>query len=446
MKRVALPVETKVRELNGKLWLAAHLAKRGYQVALGELSCVKNNLDRLKPHIYVGDSTVFKESRIDLYKRLKQAQVHVAVHDTEGGIIYSHEYFKGRLSKEVLPYVDCFLAWGNETEAILREVWETEGMVLAPVGNPAFDLLSRPYRQFYKIEKDKIIERFGRFVLLNTHFGFYNHFDVEKYVEPLRKKFPGLYRFKKELFFQFVKAVEELSELNSEINFVIRPHPSENFDQYRTLFKNRGNVYIEHDSSVHPWLMAAQLIIHNGCTTGVESALLERPVVTYRPVTNEQWDVYLPNYVSMEAEDTAQLQAYIDQYCSDNLEVNVPLSSIKRKEVENILHFQDGRCAERIADAFDSLKINLDMPIGMINKKSRKSCIKSLLHTIRDRCVSIKGNSQVEGYAAQKFSDISLRELDSLLLKFKEIKAGLNGVTISKIDGVENIFWVSSSI
>ena len=32
---VALPVETKVRELEGKCWLAVNLARRGWRVALG---------------------------------------------------------------------------------------------------------------------------------------------------------------------------------------------------------------------------------------------------------------------------------------------------------------------------------------------------------------------------------------------------------------------------
>jgi len=443
MKRVVLPVETKVRELNGKLWLAAHLAQRGYRVALGELSYVKSNLDRLKPNIYVGDSTVFKDSRINLYQRLQKANAFVAVHDTEGGIIYSHEYYKGRLSKEVLPYVDCFLAWGNETADILKEVWETSGMVLAAVGNPAFDLLSRSYRQFYKSEKERIIRKFGQFVLINTHFGFYNHYDVEKHVLPLRKKFPGLYTFKKELFFHFIEAIEKLSELNSQINFVIRPHPSENFDQYRTLFSNKNNVYVEHDLSVHPWLQAARLIIHNGCTTGVESALLERPVISYRPATSEQWDVYLPNFLSQEAKDTTQLQAFIDQYCSDDQQINIPLNSNKRKVVENILNFQDGRSAERIADAFDRLNIDPDKPVGLINRTSFENRTKNLLHSIRNCFLPMEGNKLVKGYAEQKFSHISLLEIDSLLTKFKEINTELEDVTINEIDGMENLFWVS---
>lgn len=442
-KRVALPIETKVRELNGKLWLAAHLAERGYQVAIGELSNIKKNLSLFKPHIYIGDSAVEKKSRIELYRRLKQANVLVVVHDTEGGIIYSHDYYKGRLSKNVLESVDCFLAWGEETEGIFRDVWEDENIVAAPVGNPAFDLLSSKYRNFYEKETTLLQERFGRFVLVNTHFGFYNHYDRDSYVEPLRGKFPGLFTFKKKLFYAFVDAILNLCEANESINFVIRPHPSEDFSRYRDIFQKSNNVFVEHDLSVHPWAIAASLVFHNGCTTGVEAALLERPVVSYRPVTDDKWDVYLPNFVSQQAETVPELQNYIDTYCTSS-PLEVKLDDEKKRVLQRILHVQDGRSAERICDVFDLLQCSWDIDIDKHPSKSVIKYPKYVLQNVLNRMKKVGVSKTTQGYAKQKFSQITYEELEGLLKIFKSIHPALENVTLARADGCDDIFWVSA--
>jgi surface carbohydrate biosynthesis protein len=442
--RIALPVETKVRELNGKLWLAAHLAGRGYRVALGELSCVKKNLPLLKPHIYIGDSAVHKKSRIELYSQLKQANIVVAVHDTEGGIIYSRDYYKGRLSLEVLKSVGCFLAWGEETADIFKEVWTDKGIVLAAVGNPVFDLLSTSYRQFYQKEKEILSRRFGKFVLINTHFGFYNHYNRELYVEPLREKFPGLFEFKKKLFLAFVEAIQKLCKANKKVNFVIRPHPSENFERYKEIFSDFPNVFVEHDLSVHPWALAASLVLHNGCTTGVEAALLGRPVVSYRPVTDADWDVYLPNFVSQQADNVNELQNSIDRYCTSEADIGVELDAKQKDVLERILYFQDGRSAERICDTFELLQLSDDIRIDKLQQKSLFIQLKRLLQDCRRSLMFCRSSEPDNGYAEQKFSRISLEELTVLLELFKNINPELANVTITEVGDIENLFWVSS--
>jgi len=445
MPRVALPIETKVRELNGKVWLAANLAQRGYKVALGELTSLKTHLDLIKPHIYIGDSAVPKDSRVDLYSRLKRANVAVAVHDTEGGIIYSHDYYKGRLSSNVLPFVDCFLAWGQETAGIFREVWDEKSVVLEPVGNPSFDLLSRQYRDFYSEEKEAIQSKFSDFVLVNTHFGFYNHFDNKTYIDPVKAKFPGLYEFKKKLYFKFVESLHTLSQNNPDINFVIRPHPSESFDSYIEEFASRDNIFVEHNNSVHPWILAAKVVIHNGCTTGVESAMLEKPVISYRPIKNDKWDVHLPNFVSEEAVNIDQLQKYIDKYCKDFDQDILELGGPKKEILERVLHFLDGKTAERIADAFDQLQIPADINIKRINKTSLKKMFSSRVKQFMVAGNLMKNDGvKQSGYAVQKFDALTQGEIEDLLRRYQKIDPKLSRVRVEPFEEQPNLYWVTA--
>ncbi len=436
MKIIALPVETKVRELDGKFWLALNLAARGYRVALGELTELKANLHSIRPNVYVGDSAVEKESRLILYEKLKNANIMVAVFDTEGGIIYSQDYYRGRLSKNVLKYVDLYLAWGEETANIFREHLGTTNIRVYVTGNPSFDLLSKRYRSYYLPEYDEIKNRYNKFVLINTHFGFFNHYDNEKYVFPLVSKFPGLYNFKKALFNEFINAIRYLSVHYPQINFIIRPHPSENFDTYRSLFLNSKNVYVEHQYSVHPWALAASMVIHNNCTTGVESVLLDRPVISYNPIQNDRWDVFLPTYVSRKALSVSELSEAVDQFYV-KLDRSVELSVDQTNEIQKSLHLIDGNSAQRICNAFDH-ELQKEFDILPIKDGIWKhfSVIKRLLKK------RTKKTMESSSYLNQKFFNLNFEELFDKWSRLKKISGFDFDIKISPFNKKNNLFWI----
>jgi hypothetical protein len=49
---------------------------------------------------------------------------------------------------------------------------------------------------------------------------------------------------------------------------------------------------------VAPWLMAATCLVHNGCTSAVEAAVLNLPAFAFCPVEDERYDFILPNSLS----------------------------------------------------------------------------------------------------------------------------------------------------
>ena len=52
---------------------------------------------------------------------------------------------------------------------------------------------------------------------------------------------------------------------------------------WRDHLKSHDNVHVVAEGNVVPWLMACDVLVHNGCTTAVESYILGRPVIAYVP-------------------------------------------------------------------------------------------------------------------------------------------------------------------
>ena len=70
-----------------------------------------------------------------------------------------------------------------------------------------------------------------------------------------------------------VTLTHNLANKFPELNFIYRPHPSEDHDYYKVIFKGVKNINVEHDGNVIPWILACKLLLHDGCTTAIEATL-----------------------------------------------------------------------------------------------------------------------------------------------------------------------------
>jgi surface carbohydrate biosynthesis protein len=60
---------------------------------------------------------------------------------------------------------------------------------------------------------------------------------------------------------------------------VIRPHPAENPQTWQALAAGKHHVRVVTGESPGPWLAGAALVVHADCTTGLEAAVMGRPVL-----------------------------------------------------------------------------------------------------------------------------------------------------------------------
>jgi hypothetical protein len=85
------------------------------------------------------------------------------------------------------------------------------------------------------------------------------------------------------------------------VTLVLRPHPSEDHGVYHQLAARCSRVRVTHRGNVVPWLLACKALVHNGCTTAVESYAMGVPSVAYLKTFDPTYDrdfQGLPNRLS----------------------------------------------------------------------------------------------------------------------------------------------------
>jgi hypothetical protein len=143
---------------------------------------------------------------------------------------------------------------------------------------------------FFLEPAQRIRKRFGKFVLINTNFAFVvNPLGVRNTFSPTWWYYPEdpvarmrhVARWSRvaRTMPAFVELVHECSLKWPDVNFVVRPHPSDDFSYFEAFFAGVRNIHVLREGAVTPWLMACQLMIHDGCTTWIEAHLLGRPIV-----------------------------------------------------------------------------------------------------------------------------------------------------------------------
>jgi hypothetical protein len=106
-----------------------------------------------------------------------------------------------------------------------------------------------------------------------------------------------------------------------------------------------------------PWLMAADALIHNSCTTALESCLIGTPPIAYRPVESERFDMYLPNSLSYCAADLDGVTKLLDAALHGSIPDDRESAARKRELLDRHVASRSGPLAsERIVDFLEEFE------------------------------------------------------------------------------------------
>lgn len=291
---IVLPSETQSREFDAKLLLARFLAERGHPVYVGSRIEIHKRIHTLPIGLYLAKDIRSPSRRI--FRILRRLGFQIAAWDEEA-FIFTDEatYHKKRVNSDNLNQLKAFFALSETNKTMVESAPGYHGTPVHVTGNPRIDMLSRRCRGFFDPDVAVLRERFGNFILINSNFGQINHFLPSAEIARLTELVPAFWNFRLAVFEAFKELLPVLAQAFPDHQIVLRPHPSESHDTWREAAKGAPNVHVVHEGSVQPWIAASAVAIHNGCTTGLESYLLDHPVIVYQPVTSDEFDDMLTN-------------------------------------------------------------------------------------------------------------------------------------------------------
>lgn len=307
-----IPVEISVREFDARLRFGAEAVRRGHQVAIGRSRDLHRRPDLFSPSIIVeNDVTV---ASADFFRRARSMGHRIVAWDEEAIAVLSDQWYtRQRVARESLEQVDLFFTRGmGDAAAIEAEHPKLKDRV-KPAGNPRLDLLSPLLANATPMVKsDAPIAVMSRFSRSNPF-----SFDRNKVLPQVTRKFrfgqeevafyAGYLEHTHTVFDAFFSMVGRLAERFPRRQIVVRPHPSERTATWESLAESYPNLSVQEAGSAVDLAAKSAVIIHNGCTTGMEAALLGRPVLAFVPVESSIYDVRLPNILSTLCSDEEQL-------------------------------------------------------------------------------------------------------------------------------------------
>lgn len=308
-----IPVENQVRELDAKLLLACVAAERGLPVVLGSRTYINFAMPYLPRGLFVAKSM---RSLSKLMLNIIRGLGHdIVAWDEESLVRFrSPEYYAWRYSADTFDVIDRLFAWGADDAAFFSCYPGYGGAPVHVTGNPRIDLLRPEVRGYFTPEVAALRQRYGELILINTNFSFVNNFvpslnlierdaqgrpRVSRTGRGMSLAFAvGMAAHQQAIYDHFRELIPQLAAWFPDHRIVLRPHPSENHQAWRQILAGCPQVDVVHEGNVVPWLMAARVLLHNGCTTAVEASVLETPAVSYMPVASETYDYDLPNGLS----------------------------------------------------------------------------------------------------------------------------------------------------
>lgn len=449
IKPLILPVETQVREFDAKLLLACVAAERGIPAYIGFQNRIRDRITSLPVGTFLAKG--FAPKKATIMRILRGLGHEIYAWDEEGLVHHPPPvYHDRRMSKHSLDYLSGLFAWGDDYRKMVEAFPDYDGTPIYCTGNPRADLLRPDVRAFYEPTVERIRNRLGRFILLNSSFGTSNlaagitreqPTHPAKAVSDSAAYWQAQLAFRAELFTLYRDMTGKLATRFPDRTFVVRPHPAENLDSWRDHAARFPNLVVEHEGNVAPWLMACDLMIHNGCMTAIEGALLGTPIIAYQPLRSEIYDRHLPNSISHQCDTLDQLYDQVETTILGNAPP-ADGNALQAALADYLVQEDDRLAADRIVDVLQ------DQAASGNNGEKRAAgagyvawCaaeIRALGKWIRS---FRPGDIYSPWHQRQQFPEMSLADIDEKIARFQNALGRFADIKASVVR--EDIFLVS---
>ena len=309
---IILPSENQTREFDAKLLLACALAERGHEVIVGARHDIHNRIADFPPGVYVAKD--FRKPSERILPLIAGLGHRIVAWDEEGLVQpIPRLYYERRYSLEALASVEACFAWGPANRLLMERAPNWPKLPIHDTGNPRLDLLRPELRGFHHANIMRLKSQHGRFILFDSNFASFN--PALPHAAPvLFEKGGTLSPFlqgRLRLFARWQKLIPQLAKAIAPIKIIVRPHPAESHEIWREIAKPASNIVVAHEGSALAWILASEVMLHSGCTTGLEAAFMGHPVLAFWPEDLTELAADLPDSLSVVLKSEEALVAKV---------------------------------------------------------------------------------------------------------------------------------------
>ena len=348
--KVYIHCEITKREFEAKILLSTIAAENEFEVYMGNiLGNIKNS--NLPSGIFHHKDCGQSQLNMRLFKKLKEKNFLITCQDEEGGLEEKKDFFSKppigtfhyRFGEKSLNIVDALFSWSNFDYINFIKRFPKQKNKIYRTGNPRADLWSKKLKNIYKDNKLK------KYILINSHtagpsnnktFGELYELMYEAYFKNKDKAFEE----KKKYLFDnyacrtkymqiFSDAIINLANNFKRETFIFRPHPIENLDLWKFIFRKNKNIIVTKEKSSTYWMHRSKILIQNGCYTAVEAANLGINIVTYVPKEIKKYTKSFTGDLGFKCSNEKTLNNIIGELLTNknkNKQKNILLKNFKK--------------------------------------------------------------------------------------------------------------------
>lgn len=435
-----IPSENRNREFDAKLLLGCTAVEAGFRVIVGSRHDIHAWIAQLPPAIYLAKD--LRASSLAITRILRNLGHTIASWDEEGLVYHSPtQYLAARVEPEVMNATGMLFAWGADNARIWRSASPHSTATIHEVGNPRLDLLRTNLRPFHENQRRILRVDYGGYILINSNFGTVNHLlpdaaamAVARFNDSrVAEDYLQVLRYRRKMFEEFVVAAAGLARAFPDTAVIVRPHPSENPEPWRQIARDLPNLHVRQDGNVIPWILGARAIIHNGCTTAIEAAVMGRSAIAYQPIHDERYDIRLPNIVSRRAPSFDALVSLIKETCELDM-ATVPAGEISSVLNQYLAGLDGPLCCDRIVAHLGMLKPrHSPQRLGSILGRCRGRVQATLRRRRKSAFLQESDHKNSADYNNHRFPALSARDVRLGIERFAHCLGRFDRVAVSEL-------------
>jgi surface carbohydrate biosynthesis protein len=367
---IYMHLEITVRELDSKLLMAILAASKGHQVIISGSMEINMALKTgvLNPGIVHTKSLTPSDKKISTHQKIIDNKSIITSIDEEASINeFGYDKFAiERYSEVTIEQSSAIFGWGTDDVSTLKKKYPEYSHKIYKTGSPRVDLW-KPFFSDYWVKSKNIISEpfllvssnifvtntqpFHESLKFNRDAG-YMHRDPDLF----KRSFYSMSNNYKKLY-EFIDAIKYLAKNSNGYSVVLRPHPMENITAWKNFLEGVKNIHIIRKDCISLWVKNAFAIMHNGCTTGIEAIVSQKPLLTYNTTQMNIEDYFLSNKLGHNIKSKEELLKKTNQLFEiekhDNKTNEKP--TIPSLVLEKLYIDKNELAAEKILKVWESL-------------------------------------------------------------------------------------------